>query len=762
MNKIQHKVLVVDDDPYILMSLEFLMKKNGYEVLIARNGTEALNIINSTALHLVLLDIMMPDVDGYAICKHIKNTKSLAEIKVIFLSAKTKESDIKKGYDLGADLFITKPFSTRNLIQQVEGVLNKVKEAHRDIYQEEYFRSINSPEAFWREKAKDIDWFEFPENILTKEENNLYRWFKGGKLNTSYLCLDYHVKNNRGNQTALIYDSPVTKTIRKYTFTELRDEVARLAGGLQKLGIEKGDTVVIYMPMIPQALMSMLACARIGAIHSVVFGGFAPHELSVRIDDAEPKAIITASYGIEVDKKIPYKPLVDHAIMEAFHKPANVIVYQREGLMAYMEEERDVDMHQLMHDATPADCVPLDATDPLYILYTSGTTGKPKGIVRDNGGHAVALKYSMKHIYNTDPGDVFWAASDVGWVVGHSYIVYAPLLQGCTTVLFEGKPVKTPDAGEFWRVAAEHKVKTMFTAPTAIRVIKKEDSEGLLFKNKDLSNLQNLYLAGERCDPATLHWAGDLLGKPVIDHWWQTESGWPMLGIMLGLEKLSSRSGSAGKPICGFDVQIIEDDGTIIENEEEGFVTIKLPLPPGCLPTLWKDDDWFKQSYLYKFPGYYLTGDGGFRDKDGFFHIMGRVDDVINVSGHRMSTGEMEEIISHHPAIAECAVIGIADSIRGQRPVGLFVMKDNHHNSEEELEHELLLLVRDKIGAVAFFKTAVLVKRLPKTRSGKILRKTMRFLADGTPFTVPSTIDDSVILDEIKEAFIRREILKPS
>jgi len=502
-----------------------------------------------------------------------------------------------------------------------------------------------------------------------------------------------------------------------------------------------------------------LACARIGAIHSVVFGGFAPHELSIRIDDAEPKAIITASYGIEFDKRIAYKPLVDHAIMEAFHKPQHVIIYQREGLSAEMSDERDIDMQELLQSATPSDNVSLLATDPLYVLYTSGTTGKPKGIVRDTGGYAVALKYSMKNIYNVNAGDVFWAASDVGWVVGHSYIVYAPLIHGCTTILFEGKPVRTPDAGEFWRVAAEHKVKSMFTAPTAIRAIKKEDADGLLMKNKDLSNLKTLFLAGERCDPATYHWVNDLLQIPVIDHWWQTESGWPMLGIMMGIEQIPAKAGSAGKPICGFDVRILEDDGSVITlDNEEGFVAVKLPLPPGCLPTLWKNDEWFKESYLYHFPGYYLTGDGGHLDKEGYYYIMGRIDDVINVAGHRLSTGEMEEIIARHPAVAECAVIGIADELRGQRPIGLLVMKDNHHNEEAELENELIQLVRDQIGAVAFFRNALLVKRLPKTRSGKILRKTMRMMADGAPFTVPSTIDDPAILDEIKDRFIERKV----
>ena len=755
----KHKVLVVDDDPYILMSLEFLMKKSNYQVMIARNGSEALSAVNQYVPDLILLDIMMPDVDGYAICEYIKRTPSLEHCKVVFLSAKTKEADIKKGYDLGAELYISKPFSTKNLMQQVNDLLNKSELVVKLAYETEYKKSIAKPVEFWTEQARHIKWFEFPKTILNKNDQGLYRWYEDGKLNISYLCLDYHIEEGRGEQTALIYDSPVTKTIRKYNFIELRDEVAKLAGGLQELGIGKGDTVVVYMPMIPQAVISMLACARIGAIHSVVFGGFAPHELSIRIDDAEPKAIISASYGIEFDKRIAYKPLVDHAIMEAFHKPAHVIIYQREGLSSEMSNERDIDMQELMQRSAPADYVSLLSTDPLYVLYTSGTTGKPKGIVRDTGGYAVALKYSMKNIYNVEAGDVFWAASDVGWVVGHSYIVYAPLIQGCSTILFEGKPVRTPDAGEFWRVAAEHKVKAMFTAPTAIRAIKKEDADGLLMKNKDLSHLKTLFLAGERCDPATYHWVNDLLQIPVIDHWWQTESGWPMLGIMTGIEQMPAKAGSAGKPICGFDVRILEDDGSVITvDNEEGFVAVKLPLPPGCLPTLWKNDEWFKESYLYHFPGYYLTGDGGHLDKEGYFFIMGRIDDVINVAGHRLSTGEMEEIIARHPAIAECAVIGIADELRGQRPIGLLVMKDNHHNEELELENELVQLVRDQIGAVAYFRNALLVKRLPKTRSGKILRKTMRMMADGAPFTVPSTIDDPAILDEIKDRLTERKV----
>jgi acyl-coenzyme A synthetase/AMP-(fatty) acid ligase/DNA-binding response OmpR family regulator len=756
MTAVQHKVLVVDDDPYILMSLEFLMKKSGYDVLVARNGTEALNTIHAYNPDLVLLDIMMPDVDGYAICEHIKTTPSLEHARVVFLSAKTKEADIRRGYEAGAELFITKPFSTRVLMQQVQDLLKKTPPKLSSPYQLAYQESISASTAFWKEQAAAIDWFRFPQTILDEDETGLYRWYTDGVLNLSHLCLDVHVANGLAQQTALIYDSPVTKTIRKYNYAELRDEVAKLAGGLQQLGVGKGDRVVIYMPMIPQAVFAMLACARIGAIHSVVFGGFAPHELAVRIEDAAPKIIITASYGIEFDKKIPYKPLVDQAMQESTYQPKHVVVYQREGLRADMQQGRDIDLLELMETANPVSPVPVLSTDPLYVLYTSGTTGKPKGIVRD-GSYAVALKYSMQEVYNVQPGDVFWAASDVGWVVGHSYIVYGPLLYGCTTVLFEGKPVRTPDAGEFWRVVQDHQVKVMFTAPTAIRAIKKEDPDGVLLQQKDLRSLKHLFLAGERCDPATYHWISDLLQIPVIDHWWQTESGWPMLGIMMGLEPMPPKAGAAGKPICGFDVQILGEDGQPVPDNQEGAVAVKLPLPPGCLPTLWQNAAGYYQAYLSQFPGYYLTGDGGYRDSDGYFYIMGRIDDVINVSGHRLSTGEMEEIIAQHPDVAECAVIGIADELRGQRPIGLVVLKDGRSIDEASLEAALVQLVRDKIGAVAYFRNALLVKRLPKTRSGKILRKTMRMMADGNPYTVPSTIDDPSILDEIKACMIARK-----
>lgn len=617
-------------------------------------------------------------------------------------------------------------------------------------YDQLYQRSINDKEAFWKEQAEELFWFKPPTTILSQNEKGFYRWFANGETNMAHLCLDVHIQNGRGNQAALIYDSPVTATIQQFTYNELAALVSRFAGGLQKRGIGRGDTVVIYMPMIPQAVIAMLACARIGAIHSVVFGGFAPHELAMRIDDAHPKAIISAGYGIEFDKVIPYKPLVDKAIEEAAHKPDYKIFYQRTENYNNLNGAGEIDFNSLLTGAE-AEAVPVLSTDPLYILYTSGTTGKPKGIIRDHGGYATALKFSMGHFYNAQPGDVFWAASDVGWVVGHSYIVYGPLLQGCTTVLYEGKPIKTPDAGAFWRVIEQHRVKVMFTAPTAIRAIKKEDHEGLLLKKYNTKSLQHLFLAGERCDPPTYHWAKDLLNIPVTDHWWQTESGWPMVGIMMGVEPLPAKPGSAGKPVCGFDVQILSEAGEPVPAGTEGFVTVKLPMPPGCLPTLWQNDERFIAGYLQHFPGYYLTGDGGYKDEEGYCYIMGRVDDVINVSGHRLSTGEMEELVAAHPAVAECAVMGIADELRGQRPVALVVLKDGMQTDARVLEEELVNLIREKIGAVAFFKNAAIVKRLPKTRSGKILRKTIRHIADGVAYTIPSTIDDPAILSEIRE-----------
>ena len=623
-------------------------------------------------------------------------------------------------------------------------------------YADEHRRSLTDPEGFWAEQAERIPWFTKPETILSTDAEGLTRWFAGGKMNTCYAAVDYHVENGRADQVAIIYDSPVTKSVRKFTYRELRDEIARLAGALQSMGVQKGDTVIIYMPLVPESVFAMLACARIGAIHSVVFGGFAPHELAIRIDDARPKAILSASCGIEFDKIIPYKPLLDAALSQATHQPDHCLILQRSMLQASLEPTRDLDWTTTVNQASLAACVAVDATDPLYILYTSGTTGKPKGIIRDNGGHAVALFYSMKAVYNIEPGEVFWAASDIGWAVGHSYIVYGPLLKGCTSILFEGKPVRTPDAGTFWRVIEQHGVSALFTAPTAFRAIKKEDPEGLLRQKYDLSCLRYLFLAGERCDPPTLHWLESIASVPVIDHWWQTESGWPMVANQMGIEPVPVKAGSATWPVAGYDLKILGEDASELGPNEEGYVCLKLPLPPGCLPTLWNDTPRFRQSYMSRFPGFYLTGDGGYVDEDGYVFIMGRVDDVINVAGHRLSTGEMEEIVGGHPAVAECAVVGIADELRGQRPVGLVVLKDGVDADEAHLEAELITLIREQIGAVAFFRNALIVKRLPKTRSGKILRKTIRQIADGEPFTIPSTIDDPAILDEIKARLTER------
>lgn len=624
-------------------------------------------------------------------------------------------------------------------------------------YEEIYLQSIQDKVSFWKHQAASVPWYNPPLDILSKNEKGFYRWYADAVINMAYCCLDWQIEQGRGNQTALIYDSPVTSSVHYYTYYELKSKVARFAAGLQQLGITKGETVVIYMPMIPEAVIAMLACARIGAIHSVVFGGFAPHELAMRIDDAKPRAIISASYGIEVDKLIAYKPLVDRAIEESSHKPEYRIFFQRQQDYDVLTLTGERDFESLYLE-TEAPCEPMLSTDPLYILYTSGTTGKPKGIIRDHGGYATALKMSMGAVYNVQAGDVFWAASDVGWVVGHSYIVYGPLLNGCTSVLYEGKPVKTPDAGAFWRVVHQHKVNVLFTAPTAIRAIRKEDHEGLLLNDYDIVSLKHLFLAGERCDPSTYNWVSDLLKIPVIDHWWQTESGWPMLGIMMGLDHCEPKPGAAGKPVCGYEIAILSEDGTEQDAGKEGFVTVKLPLPPGCLPTLWQNDDRFIAGYLQHFPGYYQTGDGGYKDEDGYFYIMGRVDDVINVSGHRLSTGEMEELVATHSSVAECAVVGIADELRGQRPVALVVLKDGKHDNEMELEAQLVQLIREKIGAVACFKNVTIIKRLPKTRSGKILRKTIRQLADGESYTVPSTIDDPQILHEIADKLTERHI----
>ena len=618
-------------------------------------------------------------------------------------------------------------------------------------YAEEFRRSIEEPEAFWAEAAAAVQWDKPWDKVLDDSAAPLYRWFVGGRLNTCYNALDYHVESGRGDQKALVYDSPVTDTVRSYTYRELTSEVARFAGALQTLGVAKGDTVVIYMPMVPEAVIAMLACARIGAVHSVVFGGFAPAELAVRIDDAKPKVIVSASCGIEVARVIEYKPLLDSAIELAESKPQSCVILQRPMATASMIQGRDHDWSDVMADASAVACVSVEATDPLYILYTSGTTGKPKGVVRDNGGHAVALRWSMENIYDVQPGDVYWAASDVGWVVGHSYIVYAPLFTGCTTILYEGKPVGTPDAGALWRVIRDHDVKVLFTAPTAFRAIKKEDPNGEFLKKYDISHFKYLFLAGERLDPDTYFWASKMLGVPVIDHWWQTESGWPIAANCLGIEAFPIKAGSPTKAVPGYDVRILDADARAVPACSEGIVTIKLPLPPGCLPTLWQDDERFIESYVSAYPGYYFTGDGGYVDDDGYLYIMGRVDDVINVAGHRLSTGRMEEVIAQHPDVAECAVLGVADEMKGQVPIGLCVLKAGVDRSDTDIASDVVQMVRDQVGAVASFRVATVVHRLPKTRSGKILRGTMRKIADNEPFTTPSTIDDPAILGEIAE-----------
>jgi acyl-coenzyme A synthetase/AMP-(fatty) acid ligase len=625
-------------------------------------------------------------------------------------------------------------------------------------YQSLYDAALQDPQSFWAQQANQIAWFHTPPTALTRDEEGLYRWFKGGKMNTCYLAVDYHVEQGRGNQVAFIYDSPVTNTKKQYTYKQLQHEVARFAGVLHRLEVKKGDRVLIYMPMMPEVAFAMLACARLGAVHSVVFGGFAANELAIRVDDATPKVILMASGGIEIDKIIPYKPIVDKALTLSKHQPNHVVVLQRPFVLAQMQEGRDLDWNTMLYKIRKHPCVEVDATDPLYILYTSGTTGKPKGIIRDNGGHAVALKFSMKNIFGVDAGDVYWAASDVGWVVGHSYIVYGPLIQGCTSIIYEGKPIRTPDAGAFWRVLSEYKVKTFFTAPTAIRAIKKEDSEGLLLKQYDLSHFQYQFLAGERCDVATLEWLSNLLQRPVIDHWWQTESGWPMLANMVGVELLPIKPGSAGKCVPTYDVQILDENNEVLDANQEGAVAIKLPLPPGALPTLWNDTQRFIDSYLTAYPGYYFTGDGGYKDDEGYVYITGRIDDVINVAGHRLSTAAMEEVVAGHPAVAECAVIGIEEDLKGQVPVGFVVLKGGVDISEAQLEKELIQMVRGHIGAVAAFRRAVVAKRLPKTRSGKILRKIMRAMTDGKSFSPPSTIEDITVLDELNELMREHKI----
>jgi len=619
-------------------------------------------------------------------------------------------------------------------------------------YEDAYRRSLEDREGFWSIAAGAIHWEKKWDKVLDDSKAPFYQWFVGGKMNTCYNAIDIHVENGRKDQTAIIYDSPVTDTKQKITYGELLNKVADFAGALKSLGVEKGDRVVIYMPMIPEAAVAMFACARIGAIHSLVFGGFASNELAVRIEDAKPKIVLSASCGIEPKGAIPYKPLLDKAIELSRHKPEKCVIYQRPQVQADLIPGRDIDWVDALKGVSPAPCVTVEATDPLYILYTSGTTGIPKGVVRDNGGHAVALKWSMKHIYGVEPGDVYWAASDVGWVVGHSYIIYAPLLSGCTTIMFEGKPVGTPDPGAFWRVISEYGVKVLFTAPTAFRAIKKEDPSGKYLEKYDISCMKYLFLAGERLDPDTYHWASDLLRIPVVDHWWQTETGWAIAANCMGIEELPIKPGSPTKPVPGYDVRILSESGKERPNGDEGVIGIRLPLPPGCLPTLWQKDDGFVKSYLSDYPGYYATGDGGYKDKDGYLYIMGRVDDVINVAGHRLSTGGMEEVVAKHPDVAECAVIGVEDQLKGQVPVGFVVLKAGSAKTEKDIQKEVVAMVRAEIGALACLKDVAVVKRLPKTRSGKILRGTMRKIADGEKFTTPSTIEDPAVLGEIEAA----------
>ena len=620
------------------------------------------------------------------------------------------------------------------------------------VYDKVYRFAQNKPEEFWGIAAEQLYWNERWDQVRDDSNPPFYRWFVGGSLNTCYNCLDRHIDRGRGKQLALIYDSPVTNTLQHFTYTELRDEVARVAGALKTQGVTAGDRVILYMPMIPEAVIGMLACARIGAVHSVVFGGFAAKELATRIDDAKPTLILTASCGMEGDRVIPYKPLLDEAIELATHHPKHVLLLQRPQVHAALVPGRDLDWLDTCQKSEPVDCVPVSATDPLYILYTSGTTGVPKGVVRDNGGHAVALNWSMEHIYGVGAGEVYWAASDIGWVVGHSYIVYGPLFRGATTVLYEGKPVGTPDPGAFFRVIEQHGVTTLFTAPTAFRAIKKEDPDGHHIKKYDLSRFRALFLAGERSDPDTLTWAQRHLQVPVIDHWWQTETGWPIASNCIGLGMLPIKLGSPTKVVPGFDVKVLGENGEEMPAGKIGALVLKLPMPPGCLPTLWHNDSGYQQSYLSRYPGYYLSGDAGYRDEDGYLFIMSRVDDIINVAGHRLSTGGIEEVLAAHPDVAECAVVGVADALKGEVPIGFVVTKAGVTKQAEDIVSELIARVRKTIGPVAAFKQASLVPRLPKTRSGKILRGTIKKIADGESYVTPATIDDPDILDEITTA----------
>ena len=619
-------------------------------------------------------------------------------------------------------------------------------------YSDVYAAWKQDPEGFWMDAAEAIDWDRKPTRALDDRNAPLYEWFTDGMVNTCWNAVDRHVEAGRGEQAAIIYDSPITDTKATITYSQLKSRVAALAGALRAKGVEKGDRVIIYMPMVPETLDAMLACARIGAVHSVVFGGFAANELAVRIDDAEPKAIIAASCGLEPGRVVPYKPLLDGAIEQSTHKPEFCVIFQREELAADLHPTRDVDFQEFQQGTEPANCLPVEGNHPVYILYTSGTTGQPKGVIRPTAGHLVALNWTMKNVYNVDPGDVFWAASDVGWVVGHSYICYGPLVHGNTTVLFEGKPVGTPDAGTFWRVISEHKVKSFFTAPTAFRAVKREDPKGEHIKKYDLSCLEQIYLAGERADPDTIIWAREKTGLPIIDHWWQTESGYPMVANPMGIEALPIKVGSPSVAMPGYEIHVLDETGRQMKTGELGAIAIKLPLPPGTLPNLWNAEDRFRKSYLNTFPGYYETGDAGMIDEDGYLYIMARTDDVINVAGHRLSTGGMEEVLAAHPDVAECAVIGIADELKGQLPVGFVCLTNGVNRPHEEIVKEVIASVRDRIGPVAAFKLAVVVDRLPKTRSGKILRATMVKIANGEDFKVPATIDDPAILDEIREA----------
>jgi propionyl-CoA synthetase len=621
--------------------------------------------------------------------------------------------------------------------------------------EETYRHSLDEPEAFWAGAAAAIDWDEPWQRVVDDSRAPFYRWFAGGRMNTCHNALDRHVEDGRADQPALIYDSPVTHTVATLTYRELRDSVSRFAGALAAQGVTRGDRVIVYMPMVPEAVIAMLACARLGAIHSVVFGGFAANELATRIEDAKPKVIVSASCGIEPTRLVEYKPLLDAAIDMVESKPQGCIVLQRPMLEAALDPGRDIEWNAALAGVTPAGCVSVDATDPLYILYTSGTTGQPKGIVRDNGGHAVALAWTMKNIYDVDPGEVYWAASDIGWTVGHSYTVYAPLLHGCTTVLYEGKPVGTPDAGAFWRVIEQHGVSTLFTAPTAFRAIRQQDPDGEQIERYDLSRFRALFLAGERCDPETLTWAEQQLRVPVIDHYWQTETGWPVAANCLGIERLPVVPGSPTKSVPGWDLRVVDEEGTERQQGEIGALVVKLPLPPGSSPTLWNADDRFRDTYLSTFPGYYETADAGYIDENGYVFVMARTDDIINVAGHRLSTGSIEEVLAAHPDVAECAVIGVADELKGQIPLGLLVLKAGVGREHADICDETVRLVRERVGPVAVFKQAVVVDRLPKTRSGKILRGTMRRIADGEKYTTPATIDDPAVLDEISGALER-------